>query len=44
MSVAAMAKMEKGPANGKLYTDADWNNESKADKQGGYLYSKVLHL
>lgn len=34
--------MKSGPANGKLYTEKDWNTESKADKEGGYMYSKVL--
>ena len=34
-------KMEGGPKNGKLYTEEDWNTESKADKEGGYMYSKV---
>lgn len=38
---AAMVKTEKGPANGKLYTDADWNDESKADKATCYYLSKV---
>ena len=38
---AAVAKQEKGPSNGKLYTEEDWNNESKPDKAGGYRYSKV---
>ncbi|KAK9792721.1 hypothetical protein WJX73_005793 [Symbiochloris irregularis] len=41
-SFAAMVKMEKGPADGKLYRDTDWNDESKADKEGGYLYSKTV--
>lgn len=38
---AAAMKMEAGPSNGKLYTEEDWNTESKADKEGGYMYSKV---
>ena len=38
---AAALKMKSGPANGKLYTEEDWNTESQADKEGGYMYSKV---
>eukprot|EP00891_Asterochloris_glomerata_P004943 jgi/Astpho2/4943/Aster-06679 len=41
-SFAAVAKQEKGPSNGKLYTEEDWNNESKPDKAGGYRYSKTV--
>ncbi|KAK9792717.1 hypothetical protein WJX73_002527 [Symbiochloris irregularis] len=41
-SFAAMVKVSKGPADGKLYRDTDWNDESKADKDGGYLYSKTV--
>ena len=37
----AVAKKTAGPQNGKLYTEEDWNNESKPDKEGGYRYSKV---
>ncbi|KAK9812018.1 hypothetical protein WJX73_009173 [Symbiochloris irregularis] len=41
-SFAAMIKVDKGPANGKLYTDADWNDESKADKATCYYMSKAV--
>ena len=34
-------KTEAGPQNGKVYTEEDWNTESKPDKAGGYRYSKV---
>lgn len=34
-------KTSKGPHNGKLYTEEDWNDESKPDMEGGYRYSKV---
>ena len=37
----AVAKKTAGPQNGKLYTEEDWNNESKPDQEGGYRYSKV---
>lgn len=40
-SFAAVAKKTAGPQNGKLYTEEDWNNESKPDKEGGYRYSKT---
>ena len=33
--------MKSGPSNGKLYTEEDWNTDSEADKEGGYMYSKV---
>ncbi len=38
---AAALKMKSGPSNGKLYTEEDWNTDSEADKEGGYMYSKV---
>ena len=38
---AAIVKTSKGPSNGKLYTEEDWNDESQPDKEGGYRYSKV---
>ena len=38
---AAVVKTEAGPQSGKLYTEEDWNTESKPDKDGGYRYSKV---
>ena len=38
---AAALKMKNGPKNGKLYTEEDWNTDSQADKEGGYMYSKV---
>ena len=41
---AAIVKTSKGPSNGKLYTEEDWNDESKPDKEGGYRYSKVWYL
>lgn len=34
--------MKSGPKNGKLYTEEDWNTDSEADQEGGYMYSKVL--
>ena len=37
-----MVKTQKGPANGKLYTDADWNDEAKPDQATCYYLSKVL--
>ena len=40
-SAAAMIKLEKGPSNGKLYTDKDWNDEATASKETGYYLSKV---
>ena len=40
MCTAAL-KMKSGPKNGKLYTEEDWNTDSEADKEGGYMYSKV---
>ena len=33
-------KMKKGPANGKLFTDEDWNDEATLT-EGSYPYSKV---
>lgn len=36
--------MKAGPSNGKLYTEEDWNTESGPDKEGGYMYSKVVYL
>ncbi len=36
--------MKSGPSNGKLYTEEDWNTDSEADKEGGYMYSKVSCL
>ena len=36
--------MKAGPSNGKVYTEEDWNTESGPDKEGGYMYSKVVHL
>ncbi len=36
--------MKSGPSNGKLYTEEDWNTDSEADKEGGYMYSKVVSL
>lgn len=41
---AAALKMKAGPSNGKVYTEEDWNTESGPDKEGGYLYSKVVLL
>ena len=38
---AAIVKTSKGPSNGGLYTEEDWNDESQPDKEGGYRYSKV---
>ena len=32
--------MKKGPANGKLFTDEDWNDEATLT-EGPYPYSKV---
>ena len=40
---AAVKSNEKGPSNGKLFTEEDWNVESKCDKAGAYSHSKV-HL
>ena len=36
-----MKSNEKGPSNGKLFTEEDWNVESKCDKAGAYSHSKV---
>ncbi|DBA85110.1 TPA: hypothetical protein ACH3X2_005833 [Trebouxia sp. C0005] len=41
-SFAAALKMKSGPSNGKLYTEEDWNTDSEADKEGGYMYSKTV--
>lgn len=41
-SFAAALKMKNGPKNGKLYTEEDWNTDSEADKEGGYMYSKTV--
>jgi len=41
-SLAAALKMKSGPKNGKLYTEEDWNTDSEADKEGGYMYSKTV--
>lgn len=38
---AAVLKLHKGPSNGKLWNEDDWNDESEADQAGGYMYSKV---
>ena len=38
---AAVKSNEKGPSNGKLFTEEDWNVESKCDKAGAYSHSKV---
>lgn len=40
----AALKMKSGPSNGKVYTEEDWNTDSEPDKEGGYMYSKVLGL
>ena len=37
---AAVVKNRKGPANGSLYTEEDWNDESSLT-QSPYMYSKV---
>ena len=37
---AAIMKMKKGPANGKQFTDEDWNDEATLT-EGSYPYSKV---
>ena len=39
--VAAVVKPSKGPSNGKVFTDQDWNDEAKADPETGYYLSKV---
>ena len=36
-----MKSNQKGPSNGKLFTEEDWNVESKCDKAGAYSHSKV---
>ena len=37
---AAILKMKKGPANGKSFTDEDWNDEATLT-DSPYPYSKV---
>ncbi len=37
---AAVVKNRKGPANGSLYTEEDWNDESSLT-ESPYMYSKV---
>ena len=37
---AAIMKMKKGPANGKAFTDEDWNDEATLT-ESPYPYSKV---
>lgn len=39
--LAAVVKSEKGPANGSLFTEEDWNDESSLNDQP-YRFSKVL--
>lgn len=39
-SVAAIMKTKKGPGNGKLYTDEDWNDEATLT-EGSYPFSKT---
>ena len=41
---AAIVKPEKGPSNGKLFTEDDGNDEAKADPATGYYLSKVSAL
>ena len=35
-----MIKRKKGPSNGELYTDEDWNNEATL-AEASYAFSKV---
>lgn len=39
-SFAAVVKAKKGPANGKLFTEEDWNDESSLTDEP-YRFSKV---
>lgn len=39
---AAVVKNKKGPSNGSLYTEEDWNDESSLTVSP-YMYSKVGH-
>eukprot|EP00891_Asterochloris_glomerata_P006503 jgi/Astpho2/6503/Aster-06963 len=41
-SFAAVKSNQKGPSNGKLFTEDDWNVESKCDKAGAYSHSKTV--
>ena len=41
LDFAAVVKNEKGPSNGNYYTEEDWNDEAKPDKETGYYLSKV---
>ena len=38
-----MIKRKKGPSNGELYTDEDWNDEATL-AEASYAFSKVSSL
>ena len=40
---AAIVKSAKGPSNGNLFTEEDWNDESSLT-EGPYSFSKVWHV
>lgn len=36
-----MLNVKSGPAKGDLYTEKEWNTDSKDDQEGAYMHSKV---
>ena len=45
MPSAAMLNVKSGPQKGDLYTEKEWNTDSKDDQEGAYMHSKAsLHF